>query len=238
MSVQNDGVLQPACCSDWSSNLSDFVDSLLASDSTLYTFECNADESTNASCYNHAIVDPEQQLLFTNGTTNASADTCSTTAIVRPAYSRDHVRQRTCIQKKTTCNRNNRNRMQKCVRRTITNNTYLRRLYLSPVQAVYLIPGIKKGSTPITLSRKHRALVQEGSKNSRYDVDLVLSDGRRWASAFECVVSANGQLHCRLVNGWSRFCQDNGIAVHDSVVLEASNNSSNEIVVFIERKAG
>lgn len=231
-SVQ-DGVTQFACCNDWTSSLSDFVDSLLASDSLLYTYACDVNARAHVQPCNYTIVDPSMAM---ESPATSSAVTGSTTTSVSPAYSCDHAQPLPLRQQGRQPD--DFHGLQNCVRRTITNKTYLRRLYLSPQQASCLFPGIDAGSTQIKLSRKRRALVRKKIKNTTYDVDLVRSDGRRWASAFECAVSTTGQLHCRLVNGWSRFCRDNGVAVHDIVVLKPSGDNSNEIIVIVERQAG
>jgi B3 DNA binding domain len=121
------------------------------------------------------------------------------------------------------------------VQRTITNSTYLRRLYLSPKQALDLFPGIARDFVPLKMTRRQRALLSP--HKSKHDIVLVNADGQRWPSALECAVVTNGQLHCCLVDGWRRFCKDNAAAVHDVAVLKPCDGDVNEIMVLFERGA-
>ena len=240
--MQTDVVDHIACPRDTSSNLSDFVDSLLASDCSTYVFNCNID-AFPACSFNDANECLDSR---TQGDAASPKEAGIQSTIVSPACSSVQApksKQRTSFNilknrkgRNHICIKGGRHGFSKFVRRTITNKTYLRRLYFSPEQASCLFAGIKFDLTPFIPSRKRRTLLK--SKEVNYDVELTTCDGQRWTSGFECAVSTNGQLHCRLVKGWSQFCRDNGVAAHDSVVFEPSTSNPNEIVARIERESG
>lgn len=160
-----------------------------------------------------------------------SADTVAspTPAATRPrtpsSGKRTGARRTSAVHKLARC----RPPASKRVHRPITNDTYLRRLHLSPLQAVTLFP-------PLSLELQHAA--STGTSKRRGDTtrlvrefELVGGDGTRWPATCECTV-AHGKLHCRLVGGWSRFCRANGVRVKDTVVLERSGG---DLLVDVER---
>ena len=231
--MQTNVVDQIACSRDMSSELSNFVDSLLVSDSSTHGFDCNIDTLQTHS-FNDANADPD---FHTQGDVATTTTAGLESTVASPACSSVQApksKQRASF--KTLRGGEDLNRLPKSVRRVITNNTYLRRLYLSPGQVLCLFPGLSTDFIPMTQSRQVRSLLKQ--KETARDIDLETCDGRHWASILECVVVPSGHLHCRLVNGWSQLCRDNGVAVHDSVVFEMSASSPNEIAARIELKAG
>lgn len=241
------------CSYDLGSDLSDFLDSLLDANTPVHTVDddkvaraVNDDDNDGIDATLHTVTNEgvgtvvsAQNKAKTHDTRHHVASPASSSVRTPTPRQRAPSSTRHSSNPRKNCKRaQSRGQARAPVRRVITNSTYLRRLYLSPIQALCLFPDIKLNLTSMKMSRKRRALFQKGSKTSIHDVYLVRSDGRRWSSAFECAVSTNGQLHCHLVNGWTRFCQDNGVAVHDSVVFEPSGKNNNKIAVIIERKAG
>lgn len=232
--MQHSAIELTACSRGDDFTLSDFVDSLLNVDGSMYALVCSgANDTTKAGA--HGLMQATVATADVTCLDLPIVESPATPAVLTSRGQRKpckHQRNRQCCGRTTK----RRNRLVKVVRRTISNDTYLRRVYLSPEQALCLFPGLQPFSATATMARQVRASLR--SKVTTQDVVLVTRDGRRWSSVFECVVSTNGQLHCRLVNGWSQFCKDNGVAVHDSVVLESSSTNSNEIVAIVERKAG
>lgn len=118
------------------------------------------------------------------------------------------------------------------VRRVITNDTYLRRLYVPPQQTVALFP---------TLLHKFRLEAQLGQSNRKksvrfsYRVRLVNEAGRHWSATCTCYVYIAGAQHCQLVDGWAHFCRDNNVQLGDTVVLKRSRACSTDIVVTVNR---
>ena len=238
--MQTDVVDTIACSRDASSDLSYFVDPLLVSDGSTHAFDCNLD-TFQAYSFNTADTDPHSHLQGNAvPTIEAGLESINVSPACLPVQtpkSKQRISWKSLKNKKG--NRVNikkgRNRLSKSVRRTITNNTYLRRLYLSPSQALSLFPGLSAGFAPMTQSRQVRSEIKH-EETAHQVINLISSDGRHWSSVLECAVSLNGQLHCRLVKGWSQFCRDNGVAVYDSVVFEPATSKTNEIVARIERK--
>jgi hypothetical protein len=117
------------------------------------------------------------------------------------------------------------------VRRRITNDTYLRRLYMPPDSVMRLFPSLSSKLLAMTETRPQRAPPPCLSQ------DFMLSDptGRSWRLTCDCKISSSGVLHCRLVGGWSCFCRDNNIAVQDEVVLVRGQGQSADITVCIDR---
>lgn len=126
-----------------------------------------------------------------------------------------------------------RQEIAKSIRRTITNSTYLRRLYLPADQALSIIPGDANLELDL-VSNKRRSCTR--NKITSHDVTLVTCDGRCWVVTFEFTVSTLGQRHFRLVDGWARFCRDNGVCVDDEIIFHPNRTGSNEIEVIIERR--
>lgn len=123
------------------------------------------------------------------------------------------------------------------VRRCITNATYLRRLHLSPQQAAWLVPDLSTQLLHVaSLRRRHRT--RANFTGLRQDVTLVDADGRPWSATLECSPTCGGQLHCRLVSGWSHFCDDHCVCVFDTVVLDRVDGHPDgaAVAVRVERR--
>lgn len=114
------------------------------------------------------------------------------------------------------------------VRRTITNETYLRKLYLPFRKAKRLLSSLECTPMQCKTRRNSKKLVQRIIIN-------ILNNDRRWLVAFECALSFNRQIHCRFVEGWSSFCKDNGLCINDAVVFWPSATNDHEIRVQIEK---
>ena len=119
------------------------------------------------------------------------------------------------------------------VRRPLSNETYLRRLHLSPEQAISLLPCLASSVLPVATSTEVRAKTKY--YDVRLEISLVNSSGQQWRAVCECVLSSKKkQLHCRLGEGWAQFCRDNGAAVHDVARMERSGAGSGQVQVRFE----
>lgn len=119
--------------------------------------------------------------------------------------------------------------------RIISNDTYLRRLHLSPRQIIALVPSLASSLVPLATSRNQRHCVD--INNLRRQVNIVNESGQSWTVVCECVLSANKkQLHCRMGPGWAQFCRDNSAAVYDKVVMMRDRCGLGNVLVQIEKK--
>ena len=124
------------------------------------------------------------------------------------------------------------------VQRAISNDTYLRRLHLSPAQTMALLPGFAANLSCAAFPAARRR-AEAAFTDLRFGVTLVNSAGARWPAVYECVLSANGQLHCRLVGGWAAFCKANGVCLRDEVVLrQCAVGAEGRPVIKCERVVG
>ena len=122
------------------------------------------------------------------------------------------------------------------VRRVISNDTYLRRMHLSPEQTIALMPSLASSLLPVATKASVRARMS--FKKVRHHVDMFDEAGQRWGVVLECVLSANKkQLHCRLGAGWAKFCKDNCAAVSDTVVMAHVTSGPENVLVKIEKRA-
>lgn len=122
----------------------------------------------------------------------------------------------------------------KPVRRCITNETYLRRLYLSTRQVAALFSGLSHEMLATMGAGTSTKWPRTNAHVSR-EFELVDAGGARWPTLCECSL-AQGKLHCRLVGGWASFCRANGVATKDDVVFERCRGRPGEIAVRVERK--
>lgn len=125
------------------------------------------------------------------------------------------------------------------VRRCISNDTYLRRLYLSQSQAVALFPFVSHNllqtPRPRLRGRSQKLTPTFGPIASHtHNLELVDEHGDKWPANFECSW-ANGKLYCLLAGGWAQFCRHNKVAVSDYVVLQRGQADSTLVFVRIER---
>jgi hypothetical protein len=120
------------------------------------------------------------------------------------------------------------------VRRRITNDTYLRRLYMPPDSVICLFPSLSSKLLEMTALRSEQA----HCKPRYLSQDIVMTDatGRSWPVTCDCKLSSSGILHCRLIGGWSRFCRDNNVAVQDEVVLVRGCGRSADVTVHVDRR--
>jgi B3 DNA binding domain len=206
-------------------NLDEFVDSLPTCNIQWDAGVLLKQHAINAAKYNDCSV--HKQLVPDSTTTDVEFST-SVSGVQNPLAGQTLSFKHRAFKKESK--RKDRRGRLKFVRRNVTNSTYLRRLYLTRAQAQCMLSDLKL--TQMALSRKLRALQPQ---KTEFDVTLVTKDEKSWNTVFECAVSANGQLHCRLVDGWSKFCRDNDVALHDCVVFEPSIGNANEIFVRIER---
>lgn len=200
---------------DTCSNLSDFVDFLLASDNSPYAVGFEGPKML-------------QELTSNNNSTAANARSC-----MHGHRTVSYDTAQSLIGASDQQNGDT-HTLSRQVKRPITNCTYLRRLYLSLHAALCLFPTLSTDFPPITLSRRERVVLQPCK--TKFDVILTTVDGQRWAVVLECAVSASGQLHCCLVNGWPQFCRDAGIRVGHNVVFRPTKSGSKELRVSIERQ--
>lgn len=118
--------------------------------------------------------------------------------------------------------------------RVISNDTYLRRMHLSPEQTVALLPSLAASLLPVATAPGKRAHVN--FKVLRHQVNIVNDAGHHWVVLCECVLSANKkQLHCRLGAGWAQLCRDNRAAVGDTVVMMRVGDRSGHVLVKIDK---
>lgn len=125
------------------------------------------------------------------------------------------------------------------IRRCITNDTYLRRLYLSPRHVMALFPTLSRELLPMMMPCSKRRSRNATSKSVRStlvcrEFELVDANGLRWRILLECSL-ANGCLHCRFLGGWTHFCRENKVATNDYIVFERSSAQSSEIFARVER---
>lgn len=121
------------------------------------------------------------------------------------------------------------------ISRVISNDTYLRRLHLSPKQMVALVPCLRLILMPFATKPDLRARVD--LKRVRRQINVVTEAGRSWHVVCECTLYANKkQLHCRLGPGWAQFCRDNCVTVNDTVVMERGCCRSEVVLVKIKRE--
>lgn len=92
-------------------------------------------------------------------------------------------------------------------KKKITNETYLKRMYINQQFTKCFIPSVDA------------ILSDESIKQYNQRVSLMNVAGRTWDVEFE-VVKSHKQLHCRLKKGWSLFCHDNGVSLHDCLVFQ------------------
>lgn len=119
------------------------------------------------------------------------------------------------------------------VRRPLSNDTYLRRLHLSPEQAISLLPCLAPTVLPLATSTERRARLNFRGVNVRFK--LVNESGRQWNAVCECVLSSDKkQLHCRFGGGWRQFCGDNGVCVHSTVILERIKSNPRHVLVKLQ----
>lgn len=118
----------------------------------------------------------------------------------------------------------------------LSNNTYLRRLYLSLTQAKILFPDLTNHLSAMSMSRKQRSRAVALKKWS-HKILLVNENGQCSHAVFDCIVSSKRQLHCRITQGWSQFCQALGVVVGNSIVIEPVQKCALVLLVRIERKS-
>lgn len=119
------------------------------------------------------------------------------------------------------------------VRRQITNETYLRRLYMPPDSVTCLFPSISSKLLALrTATRSRRAQIQLSDLNQEFI--MTDSTGQSWSVTCNCSMSSTGVLHCRLIGGWSRFCRDKNVSVQDEVVFVRGHGRPADITVYID----
>lgn len=131
-----------------------------------------------------------------------------------------------------------RSERHKCtLRRRITNDTYLRRLYMPPVDVITLFPSLSSKLLSINEMRFQRCQRLQSELPGLIQ-DFVMTDasGKSWPVTCDCKMLSSGAMHCRLTGGWSRFCRDNNVAVHDEVVLTRCHERSVDVSVHVERR--
>jgi B3 DNA binding domain len=123
------------------------------------------------------------------------------------------------------------------LKRCITNDTYLRRLYMPADQVTTLFPFLFSKLLAMTEIRFKNCQRFHSQLSTLYH-DFIMADanGRRWTVTCDCKMSSSGTLHCRLTRGWSQFCRDNNVAIHDDVVLVRGCGQSVDVNVYVDRR--
>lgn len=148
-----------------------------------------------------------------------------------------HIKKRPRVRQNGTLRAHGRRLQTKCVRRCITNDTYLRRLYLSQSQAAYLFPLVPFSlpqAFPCTRDQDQKLTPVLQTVLTSYKFELVDASGLQWETILEYSVT-NGKSHCRLVGGWALFCRHNKVSIKDHIVFERLQGQSNNIFASIER---
>lgn len=123
------------------------------------------------------------------------------------------------------------------LRRRITNDTYLRRLYMAPADVVTLFPFLASKLQAITKMRSQRCRrLQTQLPGLNHDFVMTDAIGRRWTVTCNCKISGSGILHCKLTGGWSCFCRENNVTIHDNVVLVQGYGLSADVHVYVDRR--
>lgn len=116
-----------------------------------------------------------------------------------------------------------------CVRRRISNATYLRRLYVGTQEADLLFPVLP----PLKSNKKHAL----ATTRLRLSVRCADTAGSVWPVACEYTVR-NNNIRCRLVDGWARFCRDKAVVVGDCVVMQPGQDAWSVVVVVVREGNG
>lgn len=252
---------------DWDDGLATFVQSLLAcnendtanastlespSSSSLPAFISHTPDVANKSNSDSSVV--EVQTTSTNEASLSPSYPTSDTCVQKGSSLADAG----CVHEPRRLTPNRKPRLQRkkqahaslpqsksepavpcsAVRRPISNNTYLRRLHLSPTQTSHLVPSLAVQLDSVSKPHARRRLCRRVGVAvivARVKIELINKNGLHWPAVCECTLSARGQLHCRLANGWAAFCRDNEAVVSDHIVLTRGKVENAEILVNLER---
>jgi len=120
---------------------------------------------------------------------------------------------------------------------TLSNKTYLRRLYMKLCDAQRLLLGASEMQSLSLLKQETGAVRYLPDKTIlRVDVSLVDGRGRLWSVQYECVL-CRGQRHSRLKGGWAKLCQANKFSVGDKIQFRRSPFDDRTTVTKVDKIA-
>jgi len=122
--------------------------------------------------------------------------------------------------------------------RTLSNKTYLRRVYIKISDAQRLFFG-----APETLFLPALFMQEPGAARYapnktilRTVVSLLDAEGRLWPVQYECVLQG-GQRHSRLKSGWMKVCRANHFTVGDRIRFQRLTLRDRTSVIKVDKIA-